>query len=142
MSIFTDLETIKTALEAITNNGSALFKRVDIGTDFEINAKQMPHAIIHITGGDINNIRVIYSTSLHIVGLFYRETEENILKVVSDGLTLVKNDTGLIALRHWLTGPIHFRIDSDILDIFNLEFIPILSPFGGFRLDYKLASTY
>lgn len=141
MAIFGYLEEIQTRLKALQSGGSYVFGRsgdnVVIGSKWELDAKSLPLGIIHITGGDVKNIVLLDSISVHILGIFYEEIG-NVTETTLDAMELVIND--MKALK-WLTGPVHFTIDSDILSIFDLEFIPVLAPFGGFRLDYRASRS-
>ena len=142
--IYGYLEDIQTVLKALEDDDSnKVFglggSNVIIGSEFEVNTKQLPLGIIHITGGDIKNIALLDSINVHIVGICYEEignVTEKTLEVMEYVMKSGVKDIG------GLVGPVHFTVDSDILSIFDLEFIPILAPFGGFRLDYRLSRNY
>ena len=115
--IYTQLQTIQTALQALEDGSSnkvfgAGGNNVVIGTEFTVNAKRLPMGFIYMVDGDLKN-KALVDSVLRIGVIVYNEAGER-YQTKLDTMELVMKDTTLLGLS-WLSGPVGFNLDPEIL---------------------------
>lgn len=128
--IYSELERLKTKIE---NMG--YYNKVHIGSDFtalELNFKHLPLAVIKAGSGDVSGY-VHGKIQVHFIGLFYKQSgiEELVLNKMETMILELADDPALNP------ATLSFVLDSNVFDIFGEE-VPVSSPYGAFRLTYKL----
>jgi len=138
--IYIRLQEIQTILQALQDGDSnyvfgADGTNVHIGTDFPINAARLPLGFIYMVDGDLKN-KALVDSILRIGGVVYNEAGE-VYQTKLDTMELLMKDTDLLALG-WLSGPVSFSLDPDILLKADDKYFELQPPYGGFELEYRL----
>lgn len=134
------LENIQTILQALEDGASnkvfgANGTNVVIGTDFNVNAARLPMGFIYLVDGQLKNL-ALNDARLIIGAIVYDESGEVYEKIL-DTMELVMKDTTLLAER-WLSGPVSFNLDPEIILNIDSKYFPLYPPYGGFELEYRL----
>lgn len=145
LNIYTMLESIQTTLQALKDDSDAyIFGRsgqnVIIGNDFTIDAASLPLGLVYMPSGDIKNKSLNDCRLIIGVVLVQEDDGVNTLyeKIINTMEYLIKSD---LKLGNILTGPIAFNTTADFLsEIYpNENVAPLLPPYGGFWLEYRLS---
>lgn len=121
--IYEVMEQIRTELESL-----GIFQKVVNGEEF-ILGKKLPIAVIKAGSGEIVN-GVLKNATIHVIA-FYKD-QQNIEQVVDSGMNTVldalKRIPDLV--------PESFTVDDSIFSPLGIESVPVIPPFGGFRIDF------
>jgi len=121
------MQDIKTVIKK-----SGLFKKINIGSDFNISKNALPLCIIMPGPGEIEHL-VIGSMEAHIIGLLHenRDLEKKRTELMKETMAAMSESS------IYKTGNVRLSFDAEALSVFGIM-VPVMAPYGAFRLTYDI----
>ena len=105
-------------------------EKIYTGDQFDVNAANEQFFVLKSGQGIIEN--VTHKSLLHLV--FWIHAEKNLEAQLHNGMaTVISFTKNLPTIK-----PAAWTSDSDIWAPFGMENIPVVPPFGGFRIDFEV----